>query len=960
MKYSYYFLNGSYTVKNFAEFSRIDSSQLTKYFKLVNPNLTSNKILRLSNSEKSFIESIRIKLTPIMKTKISRLEYILIKDVLTNFNDLFIIFDINKTIVNNVLQDMTQMELKQALIKNGLDITQPIIFVNELSRYLTDYTYTLLEFHKGIGFSEAQLNNFKHICNLFAELDSPTSIIKYENFIDLIASLEQYVNDWTKVLNVRIVSVLKNLFAFGQNDLGSKIRSSRNLYEMIGKETIDGALPRGLSKVLYALYDLYNELDHGSLDIYKYLQKHIGITKQNIDNFLDFIMLFSSPHNVTEIIGKLMQNIGLAHLSNEMTLYTNTFHEIVNVLTSPNENIENAFKALGNVYNFSGLTMINLYQCLKKLPEEIKNNVPIYNLQLTKALGIQNLIKTRIIPYIKEFLLSIQNRRPIYQTLSLNNEIKSLLDIIDDVFGNGSKTIENVFKDVFYVSNFSRFYPFIYNNGNKAIKYLKDNVNAFSGVDITCFNELLNKAQSIVNLFNSNPTLAQLMDTIYEHSSDIFVIYHDVLSSLKSNNEYSQIVSIIPQSFFDIDHFVQTVIITPVELFNLKNIANMFKSSMSRSFSIQSIFPLNTIYNSFISLSTLGNSVLTPSILKQKTAINLDKIMPVFSIIDTALSDKYLIQKALGNVICGFINSTVYLVRRSETELPIGYWDLSTLNSTQIQMSIKNENLSIISQKQAEGSVNLLYVNGGSSFVNAKNTQNISITLSISSLMITKTSEIKSRKLLIRNNLRIKGNSSLSPIDSEDQIDISNNSVKIVFDITNNEIPSIRLGNIGEQYTKVPEVLQLDIDLINLSDKEIQRVYQDGKTIVTGRKLNCDDWIKKSTLSVLNNNHNFTFILKCQTLSNSKLLEDIPEVGLAIYLQNQESAVTGPETDPEKPNQQSFIEKYKLYILSSTAVILVIVIIIIVVVHCKSKSDDDESISTYQPPNDSDESDEEL
>lgn len=200
------------------------------------------------------------------------------------------------------------------------------------------------------------------------------------------------------------------------------------------------------------------------------------------------------------------------------------------------------------------------------------------------------------------------------------------------------------------------------------------------------------------------------------------------------------------------------------------------------------------------------------------------------------------------------------------------------------------------------------------------NKPDYSSNLHVENIEIPHLSKVESVPLIIEKSISIKGDSVLKPSDRK-RIDFdADNTVEITFESVNGKLPLLDLGELGSKYDKKPKSFKIKLDTSKMSDNQIQSIFGNGKVLVSGETLNCDEWLAKTNLIKITGNDGFTFSLKCENI-NSKLLD---------YVQrNMVLKADKIETPKKKSNMLIII------IASVAAVVVIIVIIIVVFFVCK-------------------------
>lgn len=141
--------------------------------------------------------------------------------------------------------------------------------------------------------------------------------------------------------------------------------------------------------------------------------------------------------------------------------------------------------------------------------------------------------------------------------------------------------------------------------------------------------------------------------------------------------------------------------------------------------------------------------------------------------------------------------------------------------------------------------------------------------ITLTDVIIPAGSIIYAENLEISTSLRLHGDSALGAV-SGSLIRLENESVSLVLEAENARVPTLNLGNIGADYTIVPQ----SIRVLWLSP-EVERT-----TLVSGRTLtNCEQWRVLTQLDVEG------FTTECVTVSAARLLADAdsnPEIALVL------------------------------------------------------------------------------
>lgn len=201
----------------------------------------------------------------------------------------------------------------------------------------------------------------------------------------------------------------------------------------------------------------------------------------------------------------------------------------------------------------------------------------------------------------------------------------------------------------------------------------------------------------------------------------------------------------------------------------------------------------------------------------------------------------------------------------------------------------------------------------------------------IPELNITEDSYVYARNLTLSDNLEIQTGSKLISL-SDGVITLKeDDKVNISFISVNENIPSIDLGLLGENYTMKPKTFNINANLEDISDAQIEKEFGNGKILVTGRTLNCISWNSKTQLNIkIRENSPYTMTTECVRKASSKLLANYPEeVSLMLFAVKDESTTTKNDN--------------VALIVGVFAAVIVVIIILVLVLYFVNKRKKDQS-----------------
>jgi hypothetical protein len=152
--------------------------------------------------------------------------------------------------------------------------------------------------------------------------------------------------------------------------------------------------------------------------------------------------------------------------------------------------------------------------------------------------------------------------------------------------------------------------------------------------------------------------------------------------------------------------------------------------------------------------------------------------------------------------------------------------------------------------------------------------------ISLTDVIVSSGSVISIEGLTITTSLTLRGSSALSAVEGS-QIELENETVNLVLEVEGISLPTLKLGNIGEDYSIVPRSMRV----LGLR-AEIGRT-----TLVSGKTLsNCEEW------RVLVELGRGEFTTECVTVSSGRLLEE-PRVAAEIALVLVPIDASSPESN---------------------------------------------------------------
>lgn len=209
-------------------------------------------------------------------------------------------------------------------------------------------------------------------------------------------------------------------------------------------------------------------------------------------------------------------------------------------------------------------------------------------------------------------------------------------------------------------------------------------------------------------------------------------------------------------------------------------------------------------------------------------------------------------------------------------------------------------------------------------------TENKEEKLIIENLTIAPGSKVAAVNLVIEQTLSISGDSSLRPSEGS-KIEIKkDNTVDIKLEAEDAKLPKLDLGNVGADYQIAPKELEIKMNLADVDEKEIENEFGNGKVVVSGRTLNCEQWIEKTSISNIVGSEDFVFELICE---DSRLLE--------LPLRSMVLKAKSNATSKPKDNLAAIIGG----VIGAVVVIAVIIVVVLFVMKKKEKRESSGSTS---------------